>query len=468
MSTSPVLTSDEAARIHAASLNVLAHTGVWVEHEEAAALLLEAGATRDPDGRILIPAKLVEEGLEKARATSSSIQLYSREGDPAINLTNGQTFFGPGSDALEIWDYQTGQFRAATLQDVATNVTIADAVGFDFMMTMALPTDIDHVYARVYAEMTRHTARPTVVTASSLDQLIETYRVAQIVAGGEAALREKPTLVGYVEPLSPLHLDKDGTAKLLFLAERGYPALYAAGANSGATAPVTIEGAVNQANAEFLAGMVVATLKSEGVRLVSGANSSSMDMRSTAVCYGSPEWARTVGMYAGLGQFYGLPSWGFAGGSDAESPNFQAGLEAYESILLALQSGSTLVHDMGYLKRGYLYDPRMLVLTQMMVERARKLLRPLELSEAKLAGQAIDDVARRKSSLDNYPAHPHTFEHFRDALWLPPKYFERGAGHASSLPDLLTGVVKDIVAKHRPRALPEATAAQVDRYLAAL
>ena len=82
-----------------------------------------------------------------------------------------------------------------------------------------------------------------------------------MVAGGEEQLREKPTIVGYVEPPSPLHTDKVSADKLLFLAEKGYPALYAAGANSGITAPVTIEGAVNQGNAEFLAGMVVATLK---------------------------------------------------------------------------------------------------------------------------------------------------------------------------------------------------------------
>jgi trimethylamine--corrinoid protein Co-methyltransferase len=289
-----------------------------------------------------------------------------------------------------------------------------------------------------------------------------------MVAGGEEQLREKPTILGYVEPLSPLHLDQASTDKLLFLAEKGYPSLYATGANSGATAPVTVEGAVNQGNAEFLAGMVVATLKNEHARLVSGANSSSMDMLTSAVCYGAPEWARTVTMYAALGRFYGLASWGFAGGSDAVEPNFQAGMEAYESILLALQTGSTLAHDMGYLKRGYLYDPRMLVLTQMMVERARKLLRPLDLTEVGLAGQVIDDVARERDDVDNYPSHPHTYEHFRKALWLAPRYFERGVDHERNLPDLLTDVVKDIVATHKPKPLPAAMMAEIEQYLDSL
>jgi len=202
--------------------------------------------------------------------------------------------------------------------------------------------------------------------------------------------------------------------------------------------------------------------------LVSGANSSSMDMRTFAVCYGAPEWARTVAMYAGLGQFYGLPNWAFAGSSDAVEPNFQAGMEAYESILLALQSGASLVHDMGYLKRGYLYDPRMLVLTHMMVERAKKLLRPFDLTEEGLAGHVIDDVARERGSADNYPAHMHTYQHFRQALWIPPKYFERGTNLERDLPDLLTEVVKDILANHQPRLLPATTTAAIEQYLASL
>lgn len=464
MNYTPLLSPNEAARLHAASLAVLSKTGVKVDHPEARDLLLSAGAYQDSEGRILIPAHLVADALEKARHSAGHIQLYTRDGEPAILLEAGRTYFGPGSDALEIRDLHTGEIRPAVLTDVAANVTVADAVGFDFMMTMALPPD-DHVYPHVYAQLIQHTARPAVVTAADFDDMRQTYRIAEIVAGGQQELRAKPTLVAYVEPISPLHFDDEGMAKLLFMAENGYPSLFAAGANCGATAPVTMAGAVSQANAEFLGGLVVATLKNEHARMVSGANSSSMDMRTSGVCYGSPEWGRAVAIYAGMGAFYGLPSWGFAGGSDAEEPNAQAGMEAYESILLALQSHSTLVHDMGYLKRGYLYDPRMLVLTGLMVERARKLLAPIDLSSTALAADVIDDVARVHAGVDNYPSHEHTFEHFRSALWMPPAYWERGQELDASLPELLTDAVKDILATHIPTPLAADKIAAIDQYL---
>ncbi|NOZ73371.1 MAG: hypothetical protein GXP38_15960 [Chloroflexi bacterium] len=467
MNYTPLLSAKQAAQLHAASLAVLSRTGVKVDHPEVKDLLLSAGAHEDDEGRILIPAHLVHEALEKVRRTSAHIQLFSREGEPSILLEAGRTYFGPGSDALEIRDIHTGEIRPAVLDDVATNVTVADAVGFDFMMTMALPRD-EHVYPLVYAQLIQNTSRPAVVTAAGFDDMRQTYRIAEIVAGGEEELRARPTLVAYVEPISPLHFDEEGMAKLLFMAENEYPTLFAAGANCGATAPVTITGAVTQANAEFLGGLVVATLKNERARLVSGANTSSMDMRTAAICYGGPEWGRTVSIFAGLGEFYGLPSWGYAGGSDAEEPNVQAGMEAYESILLALQTRSTLAHDMGYLKRGYLYDPRMLVLTRLMVERGRKLLAPLDFSPQALAADVIDDVARVHAGVDNFPSHEHTFEHFREALWMPPAYWERGQGLDASLPDLLTEAVKDILDTHKPTPLAADKVAAINAYLETL
>ncbi|MCD6494883.1 trimethylamine methyltransferase family protein, partial [Candidatus Bipolaricaulota bacterium] len=72
----------------------------------------------------------------------------------------------------------------------------------------------------------------------------------------------------------------------------------------------------------------------------------------------------------------------------------QAGEEAFQSILLTLQSGATVVHDVGFLAYGSLYDARFLILNDEMIARARSMWRPLELTEENLALSVIDDVAR--------------------------------------------------------------------------
>jgi hypothetical protein len=53
-------------------------------------------------------------------------------------------------------------------------------------------------------------------------------------------------------------------------------------------------------------------------------------------------------------------------------------------------------------------------------------------------------------------------------LWIPPKYFERGTNLEKDLPDLLTDVVKDILANHQPELLPDKMVAEIEQYLASL
>lgn len=469
------LTPRKSDVLHKASVRVLEQTGVKIGHEESIDLYLSAGAKKDDDGRVLIPARLVDEALEKIRCLHKNdtecMRLYDRDGENPIKIEMGRTYFGPGSDAMYNIDLDTGKRRQSVLSDVSTNVTIADKLpGFDFIMSMALPSDVppERLYAAVFAEMVKHTTKPIVTTCTGLVDLSQVHEIAKITAGGAETLRKKPFFIAYLEPVSPLIMDDTSCERLLCCAENRVPMLYAAGANCGSGAPVTPEGGVVQGGAESLAGLVLATLKSDDVQFVYGANTSAMDMKSTIVCYGDPVWFRTVAMYADLGRYYKLPTWGTAGSSDAFTIDAQAAMEAYEGISLAVMAGTTLAHDVGYLAHGELYDARMLVMTDMMIGRAKQILKPVDLSEDALAVDVIDEVAR---SGGLYLTHPHTSKSFRKSLWLPPKYINRkhlDLDKEHDMADLMGDEVKNILAKHTPRALPEETVKAIDDYVAGL
>ena len=463
------LPKTKAAVVHEATLQVLERSGVYLDHEEAETLLLEGGAVKDEFGRVLLPRRMVEEALEKA---SDRVQLFDREGNRSILARNGKTYFGPGSDALYNIDSETGLLRPSVLADVKRNVTVADALGgFDFVMSMALPRDVPphKVYASVFAEMVKNTTKPVAVTATSLDDIRQTHRIASLVVGGDEALRQKPFFLAYLELISPLKMDRSSTERLLYCAEHGIPFVYASGANCGSGAPVTPVGGLVQGSAESLSGLVLALLKNEQARFIYGSNTSVIDMTTSIVSYGAPEWFKTVAMYADMGKFFDLPSWGTAGCSDSFSIDAQAALEAYEGILLATQSGTTLAHDVGYLSHGALYDPRMLVLSDEMINRARFLMKEADLSEKSLAVDVIDEVARMN---DLYLAHPHTSEVFRTSLWLPPTYINRrniadyALGH--DLAGMLGERVQGILATHTPKPLPADTLEAIDAYLDSL
>jgi trimethylamine--corrinoid protein Co-methyltransferase len=468
--TRPVfLDGPGADTMHRATLAVLQDTGIYLDCEEAESLYLSAGAKKDGDGRILLPPTLIEDAL---RGSTSTIEIWERDAAECLLLGNGRTYFGPGSDALYNVDRDTGEIRRSTLRDIAENACIVDALPhLSFVMSMALPQDVPPriLYASAFAEMARNTTKPLIATATSTEEIRQIHAVASIIAGGPERLRRRPFFLAYLEPISPLRLDRSAAERVLYCAEQDIPIIFAAGANCGSGAPITPEAGVVQGGAESLAGLVLALLKNENAKFVYGSNTSSLDMATSIVSYGAPEWYKTVAMYADMGGRYHLPTWGTAGCTDALSLDAQAAMEAYEGILMAQLAGTTLAHDVGFLAHGTLYDARMLVLTDEMIRRARHLLKPVDLSCRILATDVIDEVAR---SNDLYIAHPHTAEHFREALWLPPSYINRrsvvAAEAEGALGAELAGRVAGILSSHRPKPLPADTLEKVDAYLRTL
>jgi trimethylamine--corrinoid protein Co-methyltransferase len=196
-------------------------------------------------------------------------------------------------------------------------------------------------------------------------------------------------------------------------------------------------------------------------------------MRYGKVLYGAPEWFKTVAMYADMGRFYRLPTWGTGGCSDAHSIDAQAGFESYEGILLSCQSGPTMVHDVGYLSYGFLYDARMVVLADEIIRRARHLTDVIDVDHDQESFKAIDEVARGYWGYGSFLDHPHTATNFRKNLWLPPRFIQRkllaaGASPQAELYDRLTQEVHTILATHQVTALPDDKLGEIDRYLDSL
>ncbi len=457
-----VLTEEDVRGIHAAALHLLARTGIHLPHEEARRLLLGAGASEDGEGRVLLPGGMVEDAVAKAPST---VPWFDRTGTKEVPLKIDNVYFGPGSDSLYVVDRETEAIRRSRLQDVVDNVRVVEALPeFDFMMSMGLPEDVppDRIYPSVFREMLLHSTKPIIATSTCLADLRIPYEMAVLVAGGAGAFRERPFFIAYIEPESPFRFEEDIVDRIWFCGEKGIPTMGVTSSNLGGGGPVTAEGGLAQGTAESLAALVLLQTKHPGAGFVFGANTWATDMRSSIVCYGSPECAMTTAAYADLGRFYDLPSWGGAGCTDAHRLDAQAGEEAFQSILIAHQSGATIAHDVGFLAYGALYDARFLVLTHEMIGRARRMWSRFEPTEENLAVDVIDEVARasiRGEGPTIYLKHPHTARHFRRALYLPPRCIERRSLDPShpteSVLDRLGADVEEILARPENPLLPD-------------
>ncbi len=77
----------------------------------------------------------------------------------------------------------------------------------------------------------------------------------------------------------------------------------------GGAYPVTLAGAVAQANAEALSGIVMHQLKRKGSPIISGWGIVALDMRTTIYAYGSPEMRLSNSVVADMYKHYDIPKW---------------------------------------------------------------------------------------------------------------------------------------------------------------
>jgi trimethylamine--corrinoid protein Co-methyltransferase len=277
--------------------------------------------------------------------------------------------------------------------------------------------------------------------------------MAAAVAGGYEALRDHQHILLYSEPSSPLQQSETAVDKLLLMAEYELPVVHSPGPLMGGTAPITLAGGLVMSLAEILSGLVVHQMTNPGAPFVFGAGLHHMDMKSTQICYGGPEFQLTKAAIAQLGRWYGLPTWGYAGCSDAKVMDEQAAVEAMLSVLMAKLTGANLVHDVGYMESGLTTSFEMIVLTDELVAMADSLIGGIEVSDDTLMLDELHEVGPGGHFLDTDA----TMNRFQD-FWYPgllsrdirETWLERGG---TTLGERLSERSMTIINEHQPEPL---------------
>lgn len=450
------LSDDQLYEIHAASLEVLERVGVRVDHEEARALLEAAGAYLKPGNIVKIPAFLVKKALQTA---PPRVVLSGRDGQRRMFCEKNRTYFGPGSDLPWTIDLYSGVRRRSVKQDVVNAARVVDALpNFDFMMSYAIATDVhDQLsYLHQFHAMVENTNKPIVFTADDAEDFLQIVEMAAAVRGSLAELKENPFIACYHEPISPLIHAREGLEKLLACAENGIPAIYTPGAGAGATAPCSYAGLLTQVNAELLSGLVIHQLKQPGAPFVYGAACGAMDMKTTIIPHGAPEFQIFGMVLAQLSRFYELPCWSTAGNSDAPVLDQQATLEWGFNIFMARCSGANIIHDVGYLNTGLIGALEALVICNDIIGLAHHIGQGFTVNRETLAVEVIERVGAG----GNYFLDDHTFHHFRD-FWSPEllnreRYDTWKAKGGLTLGEKANLKAKEILENHQPESLPAA------------
>jgi len=415
-----LLSESQLKDIHLASLEVLRRTGVRFEHNGALKLLKDAGAFITDGNLVRFPPDMVERAIETA---SSRVVLCDRAGDPAMFLESTNVYFGPGSDTTHYPDPFSGELRDWTTQDICDAYRVCDALpNIHFLMSIGIPTDapegISH-YQWQFANMLQYSKKPSVVVCNDRNDMEAIIEMATLLRENQEDLRRRPNILLYSEPTSPLQQSETALDKLLLMAETGLPIVHSPAPMMGSTGPIHLAGEMALCNAEILSSLVLHQLKSPGAPFVYGAGPHHFDMKSVQICYGSPEFQLTKAAVAQLGRYYGMPTWGYSGCSDAKVLDEQAAVEATMATLMAKFTGCNLIHDVGYMESGLTTSLELIVLTDELVAMTDHIMQGIPVSEETLMVGEIDQVGPGR----NYFATKKTVAHFRE-FW-EPRFFDR-------------------------------------------
>jgi trimethylamine--corrinoid protein Co-methyltransferase len=453
------LSDEQCQKLHWACLEILERTGVRLYDQEALDLLKKAGVPATDGNRVRIPSGLVEKALT---TVPKRVTLCDRHGNRVMPVEGHRSFFGPGSDCLNIIDHRTGERRKPVLQDVVDAMILADALPHvDFIMSMFLPVDVRQEAADRYQMevMLNHTTKPIVFVTIEFSGCVDAIEMAEAVVGGPEALRRNPIALCYINVTTGMRHNQEALQKLLYLAGKGLPAIYAPSSQGGVTAPVTPAGSLALAQAGTLVGLVLSQLKREGAPLVmQGWGGDMLDMRTTVMPYTDPD---KQALAADLAHFLGLPIFAIAGCSDSKAMDQQAGIEAALTLIIEALDGGNIVHDLGYLESGLTGSLAQLAICDEIVGWLEHFVRGLEINDETLALDLIDEVGPDGQFLDS----EHTLEHFRE-LWYP-NLFDRNnfdgwmAGGGKTLNERAAERVEAILAEHKPEPLPDDVAKAV-------
>jgi trimethylamine--corrinoid protein Co-methyltransferase len=410
-----LLAPEQSARLQAASFRILAETGMRVDDEDTRRVLVQAGCRPDAAGRVLFGEEAVRRALE---AVPRRLRLYDREGQVAVDTADRVPRFGLGINCLRTLDWRTGVPRSSTLQDIRDTARLCEKLpNVDLAGSLGNPNELpaaEQALAAVRA-LAEGTRKPLAFAAHDEVEDVAIWAWLAERAGGWQSLADRPFALDLTGPSSPLRLGQEACRRLAFAARRCLPVVCYPALLPGVNGPVTLEGALAQSTAEILAGLAVHQLAGPGSPVVTGSSILPMDLRSGGIAYGSPEYALAGLAAADLFADLGIPSWTGAGCSDAHTVDAQAAAEAGMNLHLAALSGTSFIHNLGYLAAGKTGSLEMLALCDELAGSARRLAAGLAVSDESLAVE----VSARAAQNNTFLTDEHTLAHMRSALWAP-------------------------------------------------
>ena len=389
------LTDPQIEQIHQAALTALEEIGLADAPPSGVEILTGVGAILGDDNRLRFPRALVEDMLAKA---AKSITLHGRDPRHDLTLSGNRVHYGTAGAAVHMVDVEGRAYRECTVQDLHDAARITETLdNIHFLQRPMVCRDIadnrEMDYNTVYAT-TCGTTKHIGTSFTEPDFVADAIEMLHMIAGGVDAWRARPFVSNsncFVVP--PMKFATEACQVMENCIAAGMPVLLLSAGMAGATAPSTVAGAIVQAVAECLAGVVYVNAIKPGHPAIFGTWPFGLDLRTGAMTGGSGEQALLTAGCAQMHHFYGLPGGAAAGIADSKLPDMQAGWEQMCSNLMAGLSGLNMVYEAAGMHASLLgFCHESLIMGDDIIGQALRCVRGIEVDDVTLGLDQMREV----------------------------------------------------------------------------
>ena len=412
-----VISKPDMQWIHAASLKILAETGIVFHSEEALTICRKHGAK--VDGKtVFFPEKLVRQILEsspetfrwKARNDEQSVTV----GDPREKL-----LLQPNSGPVFIQDLDNGR-RTATIKDFANIIKLCQASDIVSLVGSfpVDPADLnpDQKHLHMMYEILKNTDKPLIGFETDGAKIRQTLEMVTIAMGQKDFLREHHCVGVAACPLSPLSYEPASCETIIEFAKQNQVIFFTAAIMAGFSGPISLFGTTILHNAEVLAGITLAQLVNPGNPVVYSIGSTVANMHNGNFIAGSPEMMliHLAAMQMGL-EYYHLPTRSMCGMTDSKITDCQAGYETMQNLMAGILGGAHMIFEcLGVLDTLMTTSYEKLMIDLEIISRLMRIQKGIDATDKEKALESIQNIGHESG----YISHTDTLTNFRKR-WQP-------------------------------------------------
>jgi trimethylamine--corrinoid protein Co-methyltransferase len=213
-----------------------------------------------------------------------------------------------------------------------------------------------------------------------------------------------------ISPISPLYFPDDVAEAILETARLGIPLAPLPCPTAGATAPMSLAGALVQQNAEFLASVILAQLVHPGLPVVYCGRLASMEPRTGVSVWSGVELGLASAATVQLAHRYGLPVNVYGLSTNANVLDLQSGYERALNAVIPALAGADELSGIGEMAAGMLGSYAQMVVDDEIANSVRRVRSGVSVGEGTLA---LDAIAAAMDGSRNFLDQRHTARYLR-------------------------------------------------------